>query len=210
MTYQVLPSLKFSVLAELTEQPDNASYKHPVPDQETEVPDLPPLPPSEPFPAEDEEARHRQKHKRKHRDQDMPSDDIPSSRISKRDQDVEPAVHANGKPAYSVVDGDEQPSRKERAEELGSSREGERHQHRSERKHKHRDSDADLPSTRNRDHHKDRERPDSHRQRDRDSSKRHQEDDRSDRHRSSKGKDRDEDRSRRHRHDDDRQHRSRR
>lgn len=209
MTYQVLPSLRFSVLAESTEQPDNASYEHPVPDQETDVPDLPPLPPSEPLPAEVDEARHRQKHKRKHRDQDMPSDDIPSSRRSKRDQVVEPAVHANGTPAYPVDD-DAQPTRKERAEELGSSREGERHQHKSERKHKHRDSDADVPSSRNKDHHKDRERSDSHRQRDKDGSKRHQEDDRSDRHRSSKGKDRDEDRSRRNRHDDDRQHRSRR
>jgi len=208
MTYQVLP-LEVSVLAGLSEQTDDAPYEHPVPDQETEVPDLPPLPPSEPLPAEDDEARHSQKHKRKHRDQDMPSDDIPSSRRSKRDQDVESAVHANGKPAYPV-DKDEQPSRKERAEELGSIGEGEKHQHRSERKHKHRDSDADLPSSRSKDHHKERERSDSHRQRDRDSSKRHQEDDRSDRHRSSKGKDRDEDRSRRHRHDDDRQHRSRR
>ncbi|DBA65719.1 TPA: hypothetical protein ACH3X2_002764 [Trebouxia sp. C0005] len=193
---------------ESTEQTDHASYEHPVPDQGTEMPDLPPLPPSEPLPAEGDEARHRQKHKRKNRDQDMPSDDIPSSRRSKRDLGVEPAVHANGKSAYPVDD-DEQPSRKERAEELGSTREGERPQHRSERKHKHRDTDAEVPSTKNRDHHKDRERPDSHRQRDRDSSKRHQEDDRSDRHRSSKGKDRDEDRSRRHRHDDNRQHRSR-
>ena len=194
------------VLAGLAGQSHGQSHDPPVPEQEPGEPDLPPLPPSEPLPAEDEEARHRQKHKRKHRDQDLPSEDIPQSRRSRRDADNEPVVHANGK-SVLPIEGDEQPRHRDRASEPDSVKEGDRHQHRSERKHKHRAADADLPSTRDRDHHKDRERSDAHRHRDRDSSKRHADEDR---HRSSKGRDRDDDRSRRHRHDDDRQHKSRR
>ena len=167
---------------------------------------LPPLPPSEPIPGQ-EDGKHRHKHKRKHRDEDLSQEMLPASRRSKAYEDAEPAMpaaHSNGKAALQHNPTEVQGKDRE-AEGI---RDKERHQHRLERKHKSRDGESDVPSTQEGERRRDR---DSHRHKEKDGSRRHRDDDRGERHTSSKGRDRDEDRGRRrHRHDSGREDKSRR